>query len=950
MTQKMRISLSTKFLPPILVIVLLSTTVGAFIMFNDVQDSTLESIDKAKKSLIIEQRSAEQAQITGLKSKSDVVGNFMANTAPDFILAYDYSSLIVFQEEAEKDPDVAFAAFLDTNGKPITQFKKPDDMSTVIEKKYPIIVEDENYGYVLIGMSKALLLKSVKESNQRIDTAITDISVQGEQALAQFKKIGMIIIAVLVVSITISLILMFRVFVITPLQRLKDSASAFSKGKLEQDIDTRSTDELGSLALSFSDMRDSIKKKIDDLSILNITGDVLAGTRSQAKALETAVNILHEHMNVVSGSVYLFDEETQTLNLSCFYPQRGDLHKHAPRSFQLGEGVAGQAAEKKKVIHVANIDEDETYIAGHLDTSRCIIAVPMLDDDKLFGVMNLSGTVGEVLFDQSIQDFAENISRMTVVTVKNIQMLEVIEEQNRTLEHKVEERTAELAQKTNDINNMLQNMHQGIFTITQDANVHPEYSAYLELILEHKEIADRGIMQLLFKQTNLGSNSLDQIKTALSAILGEDAMMFDFNKHCLVPEFTMIMSDGREKILELDWDPMIDAKDVIEKLMVTVRDVTDLRGLQAEADKQKGELEIIGQILAISEGKFQEFIKTGFEFIDENKILIEDATDFNSQTIEVLFRNMHTIKGNARTYGFSGITDTVHETEQTYDDLRKANDPAWNKTLLLDELGSVEELISGYNTVYEEKLKSANSNGIFMDEQLINIIHRTLADVDTANLEHASQAIKKLRALIDAIGSETIDSIIENIVSSLPSMAENLGKKAPNIVIKSNNIRLVSDIVPVMRNVLTHAFRNSVDHGLESADERSGLGKTAEGTITLIMQQTPKGIMLKMFDDGRGLALEKIKQKAIDSRIISANDDVTDDQLASLIFHSGLSTADQVNNVSGRGVGMDAVKRFMVSIGGDIAIHLIDKTNEGKGFRHFDLCISIPDKYAKEVA
>lgn len=946
----MNINLSTKFLPPILLVTLIATSIGAYFVFADVQNATQKNIDKARESLLVEQKSAESAQLAALKSKSDVIGTFMAKTSPDFILSYDFTSLIAFQQEAAKDPDVAYTTYLKPSGEAMTAYKEPKDKSNILEKRYPIIFDDEDLGSVLIGMSKATLVKSATESNQRIDSAITDVSSLGEQALTQFKKVGGLTIGVLMVAITISLILMFRIFIINPLHKLKESATALSQGNLEQEIDATSRDELGSLANSFADMRDSIRKKIDDLSILNLTGDILAGMHNQNKALETAMGVLHEQMNVESGSLYLFDEDSQSLSISSFFPDREELHQHKPRTFKLGEGIAGKAAQTRKVIHIPDIREEDSYVPGDEDEPRTIIAVPMMDDDKLFGVMNLSGHIGEVNFDSSMQDFAENISRMTVVTAKNIQMLEVIEEQNRTLEQKVEERTAELAQKTNDINNMLQNMHQGIFTITTDGTVHPEYSAYLESILQHGNIAGKHIMDLLFTNTTLGSNALDQIKTALGAILGEDEMMFDFNKHCLVPEYTLVMPDRTEKILELDWDTMIDENDTIEKLMITVRDVTDLRGLQAEAEKQKAELEIIGQILAVSEAKFVEFVKTGYEFIDENEKIIIESTGFDADNIALLFRNMHTIKGNARTYGFSGITDTVHETEQTYDDLRKSDNPEWDKDVLLAELYAVKELIKSYNTVYEEKLQSAKDEGVFMDEQLIGIIHHVLNEVDTSNKKHSADAIERMRIIIGAIGTETIDSIIENILTSIPEMAETLGKKAPKIVIKDNDIRLSADIAPVLRNVLTHTFRNSVDHGLESSDERTQSGKEEQGTITLVMEQQDSNYVIKLYDDGRGLALDRIKQKAIENKIISADEDISDDKLASLIFHSGFSTAEQVSDVSGRGVGMDAVKRFMTSIGGDIKIHLTNTNPDAKGFRQFESCIVIPEEYAKKLA
>ena len=149
------------------------------------------------------------------------------------------------------------------------------------------------------------------------------------------------------------------------------------------------------------------------------------------------------------------------------------------------------------------------------------------------------------------------MARLLVITIKNIRMREVIEEQNRTLEQKVEERTEALQEKTNDILNMMQNMHQGLFTIMEGGIIHHEYAAYLEQILETDKIANRNFMDLLFKDTNLGTDRIDQVQTAVEALLGSDEMMFDFNSHLLATEIVISLPDDRTKILELDWDPII---------------------------------------------------------------------------------------------------------------------------------------------------------------------------------------------------------------------------------------------------------------------------------------------------------------------------------------------------------------------------------------------------------
>ena len=175
---------------------------------------------------------------------------------------------------------------------------------------------------------------------------------------------------------------------------------------------------------------------------------------------------------------------------------------------------------------------------------------------------------------------------------------------------KIQESSAQLKQKTADIQAMLQNMQQGILTVVDGAVIHAEYSAYLEDIFETKDIAGRALMDLVFAETELGADALSQIDAATHACLGEDCINFAFNQHLLVGEIAKRMPDGRVKMLDLSWSAITDEDDTIVRLMLCVRDVTELRKLAAEASEQRRRLDMIGEILAVSEEKFQHFIES----------------------------------------------------------------------------------------------------------------------------------------------------------------------------------------------------------------------------------------------------------------------------------------------------------------------------------------------------
>ncbi|MFY9477814.1 MAG: ATP-binding protein [Aquabacterium sp.] len=534
----------------------------------------------------------------------------------------------------------------------------------------------------------------------------------------------------------------------------------------------------------------------------------------------------------------------------------------------------------------------------------------------------------------------------------NVRMMAVIEEQNATLEKRVAERTAQLRQKTNDIQAMLQNMPQGVLTVLPGGAIHPEYSAYMETIFGTSEIAGRGVMDLVFTGTSLGSNDLSQVDAALASCIGEDLMNFEFNAHLLVAEFDKTLADGTVKSLELSWSPIAGDNDVVEKLMLCVRDVTELKRLASEAGAQKRELEIIGQILKVSQEKFQDFIESACSFVTENEDLIRKASGKDADTIGLLFRNMHTIKGNARTYGLLHMTNAVHETEQEYDDLRKDADKAWEPEQLLARLTEVRALVDEYHKINDHTLgrKGPGRRGsverfLMVETDQVSRALSLIKQVESADEQGMRQALAEVTRTLGLLGTEKIESVLSGIVESLPSLAAELGKEAPVVTVADQGIAVRTQASGLLKNVFTHLLRNSMDHGLETAAARQAAGKSAAGYINLDVSLRDGQLRFTLRDDGKGLAVGRIRQKALDNGLITETEVMAPQDVAQLIFASGFSTAEQVTEVSGRGVGMDAVRGFLNKEGGDIAIRFTT-ADEGAELRPFELVITLPEKFA----
>jgi two-component system, chemotaxis family, sensor kinase CheA len=526
---------------------------------------------------------------------------------------------------------------------------------------------------------------------------------------------------------------------------------------------------------------------------------------------------------------------------------------------------------------------------------------------------------------------------------------------------KTQESTELVKQKTADIQAMLHNIPQGILTLMPGNIVHPEYSTHLEAILETQDIAGKNIMQLLFARTALGADTLSQVETAMTSCIGEDAMNFEFNAHLMLHEIKLQMPGGRTKIVDLNWSSIVDENDITVRMMLCVRDVTTLRALEHEANEQKRELAMIGEILAVEQEKFYGFIESSRQFIASNRKLIQGvdarfSEEVDPKVVKLLFRNMHTIKGNARTYGLLQLTNLVHETEQAYDDLRNDAQMEWNAPQLLSQLDATLLAVEEYARINEDKLgrRGPGRHGgvdrfLMVEKDHVHHTLELLQMVDTGNMAALARVVRHARNNLERIGTERVQDVLAGVIGSLPSLAIELGKEAPICTIHDNGIVIKNQISDLLRNVGMHLFRNSMDHGIESVAERLAKHKPAAGKIDLTLALDAEHLVLKLRDDGKGLAVKFIQQKAIANGLISADAQLPAEQLAQLIFEPGFSTAERVTEVSGRGVGMDAVKGFVEDEGGSITLEFVSEAGKND-FRPFETVIRLPKKFGVAVS
>lgn len=186
-------------------------------------------------------------------------------------------------------------------------------------------------------------------------------------------------------------------------------------------------------------------------------------------------------------------------------------------------------------------------------------------------------------------------------------------------------------------------------------------------------------------------------------------------------------------------------------------------------------------------------------------------------------------------------------------------------------------------------------------------------------LDELEQLTREIQDSVMAIRAQPVKSVFQRMPRLAREVAAITGKQV-RLVTEGEGTEVDKTVVERLTDPLTHMIRNAIDHGLETPDKRRAAGKNPEGVVKLSAAHRSGRIVIEVADDGGGINRERVKQIAIDKGLIAAEASLTDEEVDNLIFLPGFSTASTISDISGRGVGMDVVKRSIQDLGGRISI------------------------------
>ncbi|HYX33904.1 MAG TPA: Hpt domain-containing protein [Oligoflexus sp.] len=515
-------------------------------------------------------------------------------------------------------------------------------------------------------------------------------------------------------------------------------------------------------------------------------------------------------------------------------------------------------------------------------------------------------------------------------------LLQNIQHLNEELQEHVERVKALVEEKTRDIRSILGNIRQGIFMLTgPDLRFHAEYSGFLESLLGRRDLGGLKFEDCFLDLSQLGEDQKNHLVSVLEVSLGEQLINFEINCSSLPGEMTLNV-DGHAKFVELTWAPMIDDEGEIEKILVTARDVTSWRQLQSAARKSEEQTRMLQTILSVKAEQFSRFLKASRQLLKQIFQSLDTGTNLDEQEFKAIYRNLHTMKGNARSFNLKDLANIIHRSEQCVHELlvHGSQKGPWSELQNLTQ--DIDALINQYHDAFY------NTLGLGRDADQICLAR---AELEVLMREQITLAGSKG---LEPIGQRLLPQVFvsaEQFFAELEvgasKIAEYLEKLPPRIEVRASGYYFPRATEDLLLDCFGHLLRNALDHGLETVAERTAMDKAPQGCLWIELYEASQELKIRFKDDGRGLDVRKIKRRGQALGILSEDEALTLDVVERLIFLSGFTTKSEASINSGRGVGLDAVRAYLEERSGSIRIRLVD-SDEMLGIWHVLFEITLP--------
>lgn len=505
-----------------------------------------------------------------------------------------------------------------------------------------------------------------------------------------------------------------------------------------------------------------------------------------------------------------------------------------------------------------------------------------------------------------------------------------LEDYSKNLEKKVEERTQEIFQLNRQMKALLDSLTQGFLMFNSEGECSKVYSGACQSLFE-QPVEDQKVWEVF----GFDSKKQESFKKWMTTLFSE---MLPFED--LEPLGPKQLEYASGKILALDYYPLRDQGN-IESVVVVATEITSLLLAQSQAKVEKEKADFILNLFQ-KKNQFAAFLAESEKLFTKVSSIFEE-TEWNEELRSELLRYLHTIKGSAAIYSLSGIPEACHELEEQVKSLslpplseavQKMDFEFEQMRLKFKDHQSQAALILGERFMMNEKWFEISSS-----KALSWIEHLQNPNPESLNL---------LRSELKGLWLEPAGRFFTPYADLVQQIAHRLGKKLRPLEIKDHDSMILAQDFADIFNCYVHVFRNAIDHGLETPEERLAAGKDEFGKMQVLIKALIKNgdewLEIQVMDDGRGIPVNVLREKLIQKNpdLADSFKEMSDYNIVQHIFDDQITTKNEVSELSGRGVGLHALKMAVEESGG--WIHAVSQ--EGRGTL---IAAQIPIKMADAV-
>lgn len=511
----------------------------------------------------------------------------------------------------------------------------------------------------------------------------------------------------------------------------------------------------------------------------------------------------------------------------------------------------------------------------------------------------------------------------------------------------------ELRVKEKQLLEIFESIPVGIITCNFKGEIEPHYSKYCEYLFGGGSLAGEGLFQKIFKPClKYMKDSESKGAYALTDCIGQSMDVYDLLSMSFPNQFFYpdVGSDTDGKYIGVSYQPIV-LSGKVDRILLMFSDRTALQLVQMEQEKKnKIEESHVRRILEVK------------ACIPEVIPIISAEMDTLVPNIKELFANenwqaslsdLHSLKGNARLSGLKTIAEMAHDLEAMAIKMSQNPEDEDRKTKIAELFASVQNEWKEFRELFrmmagelgiEEKSASKSNMDLDVVQDLFNRYNDLLYSTDKVG---ATLLRERIQLALETANYESIEFVKPLAKARANEVAENYGKFV-SVEFIGSLFKIPAEAKSIVNECIVHLVSNAVAHGIEIPEDRERSGKSSKGTVKINFWDEMGLTHIEVSDDGRGIDVEKVRQAATKKGVLTLEESLnrSSEDIINLIFEPGFSTADYVDEIAGRGVGLAAIRDKLNANSGSVRVY---SEGAGKGTRFVINFDTVKKKLSKRL-